>query len=229
MTRSWQHILLASAFLMASPVSAAGDPEKGAQAYGVCAGCHALEPGRHLSGPSLARIYGRKAGTVEGFVRYSKALKQSKIVWDEKTLDAWIKKPDALIPENLMPFPGIPDAQARADLVAFLKNAGAKGGTAGAPAEGKRQTPDLPHLKQAPAENQVKAIRYCRDSYFVTVATGKVLPYWEFNLRLKTDSSANGPAKGKPVLTGAGMRGDRASIVFANPAEISRFVQQRCE
>lgn len=124
MTRSRRHILLASTFVIASPVSAAGDPEKGAQAYRVCAGCHSLEPGRHLSGPSLARVYGRKAGTVEGFVQYSKALKQSKIVWNEKTLDAWIKKPDALIPGNLMPFPGIPDPNARADLVAFLKTAG---------------------------------------------------------------------------------------------------------
>lgn len=232
--RPIQHVVSGSAlFLLAASAYAAGDLQKGAQAYGVCAGCHSLEPGRHLSGPSLAHIYGRKAGTVEGFVRYSTALKQSKIVWDEKALDAWIKKPDALIPNNLMPFPGMPDPEARAHLVAFLKNAGIKGETAGPPAGGMAggmmQAPELPNLKQAPAENQVKAIRYCRDSYFVTVATDKVLPYWEFNLRLKTDSSASGPAKDKPVLVGAGMRGDRASIVFSNPAEISRFVQQRCE
>ncbi len=234
MTRLLQHVASGSAlFLLAASAYAAGDPQKGAQVYGVCAGCHSLEPGRHLSGPSLANIYGRKAGTAEGFVRYSNALKQSKIVWDEKTLDAWIKKPDTLVPENLMPFPGIPDPQARANLIAFLKNAGAKSATAGAPAGGMMggmmQTPDLPNLKQAPAENQVKTIRYCRDSYFVTVANDKVVPYWEFNLRLKTDSSASGPAKDKPVLVGAGMRGDRASIVFSNPGEISRFVQQRCE
>lgn len=229
--RTLPYFFLAVALLLAvSSVHAAGDPEMGAPVYRACAACHSLEPGRHLTGPSLAQIYGRKAATTEVFVRYSKALKESKLVWDEKTLDAWIKKPEALVPGNLMSFPGIADPKARADLVAFLMNASAKGAPA---AEGMMggmmQAPKLPNLQQAPAENQVKAIRYCRDSYFVTLATGNILPYWEFNLRLKTDASANGPAKGKPVLVGAGMQGDRASIVFANPAEIGRFVQQRCE
>lgn len=90
------------------------------------------------------------------------------------------------------------------------------------------QAPELPKLQQAPAENQVKSMRYCRDSYFVSLGNGETRPYWEFNLRLKTDSSANGPSKGKPVLVGAGMRGDRASVVFSNPAEISQFIEQRC-
>lgn len=130
-TRAWPRILAACALLpLASPVFAAGDPEKGAQRYRVCAGCHSLEPGRHSAGPSLAGIFGRKAGTVESFTRYSKALEQATIVWDETTLDAWISNPDALIPGNFMPFPGISDPNARADLVAFLKNVSAKSGAA---------------------------------------------------------------------------------------------------
>ena len=119
-------VAVSALLLVALSVSAAGDPEKGAKAYRVCAGCHSLEPGRQSAGPSLARIFGRKAGTVDGFTRYSKALKESGVVWNEKTLDAWIEKPDALIPGNFMPFPGIPDPEARADLVAFLKSVGAK-------------------------------------------------------------------------------------------------------
>lgn len=233
MPTAYTPFVLIAALILSTPASAAGDSDRGAKVFGACAACHSLEPGRHLTGPSLDRIYGRKAGGAEGFVRYSPALKQSKIVWDEKTLDAWIKKPEALVPGNLMQFPGIPDPKARADLVAFLKDPVTKGGTDSAPGMGgmggMMQAPTLPNLKQAPAENQVKAIRYCRDSYFVTLATGKTVPYWEFNLRLKTDSSANGPAKAKPVLVGAGMRGDRASVVFANPDEISRFVERRCE
>jgi len=75
----------------------------------------------------------------------------------------------------------------------------------------------------------VTAIRYCRDSYFVTLATGKTLPFWEFNLRFKTNGSPEGPAPGNPVILRAGMRGDRASIVFADPNEISRFIRKRCE
>jgi cytochrome c len=49
------------------PGGAAGDPEAGAQAFRACAACHTLEPGVHRTGPSLAGVFGRKAGTAEGF------------------------------------------------------------------------------------------------------------------------------------------------------------------
>ena len=115
-------ILFISALLPLSfPVLADGNPEQGEKVYDMCLGCHSLEPGRHRAGPSLVQIFGQEAGTVPGFTRYSQALKQSKIVWNEETLDAWIKEPDNLVPGNLMPFPGISDPQKRADLVAFLK------------------------------------------------------------------------------------------------------------
>ena len=58
---------------------------------------------------------------------------------------------------------------------------------------------------------------------------GKSNKVWEFNLRLKTDSSALGPQAGKPVIVGAGMQGDRASVVFAAPAEISGFIKELCQ
>jgi cytochrome c len=51
---------------------------------------------------------------------------------------------------------------------------------------------------------------------------------WEFNLRLKTDSSEQGPPEGKPAIIGAGMRGDRASVVFSKPSEISSFIGAEC-
>ena len=85
------------------------------------------------------------------------------------------------------------------------------------------------NLRQLGPENQVTAVRYCKDSYFVTLASGETLPYWEFNLRFKTDSSVNGPEKGKPVLIGAGMRGDRAAVVFPRPGDISKFIKEQCE
>ncbi len=52
---------------------------------------------------------------------------------------------------------------------------------------------------------------------------------WEFNLRLKTDSSERGPAIGQPVLVGAGMMGDRAQVVFSHPRELPAFVTARCD
>ena len=72
-------------------------------------------------------------------------------------------------------------------------------------------------------------LMYCGDTYTVVTADGKNEKLWEFNLRFKTDSSKSGPPPGAPVVMGAGMRGDRASIVFASPEEISRFVKPSCK
>jgi len=214
----------------AAQVFAAGDPATGAQVFGACAACHSLEPGKHLTGPSLDYVVGRKAGTAEGFVRYSPALKNSGVIWNDNTLDAWLQDPQKFIPQNLMTFPGIKDARAREHLIAFLKDPGTKRGTPapGGMMGGMMGNPQLVDLKKLPPVDQVKAIRYCRDSYFLTTVSGQTIPFWEFNLRFKTDSSANGPAKGKPVLVGSGMRGDRSFIVFSSPAEISRFIERRC-
>jgi cytochrome c len=52
---------------------------------------------------------------------------------------------------------------------------------------------------------------------------------WDFNLRFKTDASAFGPQRGKPVIVGSGMQGDRASIVFSTPGEISGYINESCE
>ena len=109
--------------LLAHPAKGA-DPAKGDQLFfSYCSRCHSLEPARHLTGPSLAGFIGRKAGTAEGF-HYSDALKSANLVWDEKTLDAWLANSTALIPGNLMRFPGVPDPQERQDLIAYLKTVG---------------------------------------------------------------------------------------------------------
>lgn len=61
------------------------------------------------------------------------------------------------------------------------------------------------------------------------MANGEAHKFWERNLRLKTDTSSDGPDKNAPALIGAGMMGDRADIVFAEPDEISRFIVAKCE
>lgn len=88
---------------------------------------------------------------------------------------------------------------------------------------------ELEDLKTVAASQIVRAIRYCGDTYEVTTADGEMLPYWEFNLRFKTDSGAKGPAKGKPAIMPAGMGGDRASVIFAGPAEISALIEPKCQ
>ena len=84
-------------------------------------------------------------------------------------------------------------------------------------------------LKKAGKERRVIAIRHCGDAYHVTTESGRTVPYWEFNLRFKTDSSPNGPKGGKPVLAPAGMQGDRAQVVFSGLDDLKRFLVERCE
>ena len=209
---------------------AAGDAKRGAQLFGQCMACHSVQPGEHQTGPSLAHVWNHKAGTAAGFMRYSDALKNSGVSWDEKTLEKWLANPAQLIPGNSMTFPGIKDAKARQDVIAYLQAVdekkappAAKGG-GGMMGMGRAKL----DLKNAPPAGQVRSIKHCGDTYTVATADGKAEKIWEFNLRFKSDSSKLGPAPGRPVVVGAGMQGDRASIVFATPEEISRFIQRSC-
>ena len=54
-----------------------GDASRGALDFRACAPCHSLEPDRNMTGPSLAKLWGRTAGTLPSFDRYSDALKSS--------------------------------------------------------------------------------------------------------------------------------------------------------
>jgi cytochrome c len=210
------------ALLAATTAFAAGDIQRGARVFSACAACHTLEPDRHLTGPSLHGVWGRKAAGLETYRRYSDALKQSDLVWNERTLEAWLRDPQKVVPGNAMQFPGLADEQARADLVVFLK-AASEGKAPRAP-----QARPLPDLKAASPVSTVASMRHCGDSYFVTNGKGQTLAFWEFNLRFKTDSSPSGPSPGKPVLVGQGMQGDRAQVVFSKPAEISSFIREGC-
>ena len=207
----------------ASP--AAGDATRGAKLFRNCLACHSVEAGQHLTGPSLANIWGRKAGTAKGFMRYSDALKNAGVVWNDKTLDKWLKDSRDFIPGNEMTFPGIKEQQPRQDLIAFLK----------AVSEGKKSlaggmTGNVRNkLKNPDPRGEVKSMRHCGDTYFVTTVDGRTRKFWEFNLRLKTDSSDLGPASGRPVVVDTGMQGDRAAAVFASPNEISSFIRQECQ
>jgi len=98
----------------------AGEFEKGKQLYEArCGACHSLDENR--AGPAHRGVYGRKAGLAKGY-DYSPAVKASKIVWNEKTLDRWLADPEKLIHGQKMGF-SVPDAKDRADLIAYLKKA----------------------------------------------------------------------------------------------------------
>src|SRR5205085_3512265 len=224
---------------LVSAQAASGDIARGQQDFRACAQCHSLESNRNMTGPSLAGLWGRKAGSLPSFERYSDALKSSGIIWDERSLDAWLTDPQKMVPDNDMPFQGIKDTRVRADLLAFLKEAtkpgapqqmvqqggmGGMGGMMGGMTGGGRE----PDLKKLEPSQQVKAITYCHDTYRVTTADGKTRAFWERNLRFKTDSGRDGPEKGSPAITAAGMMGDRASVIFALPEEITKMIEPRC-
>jgi len=99
-----------------------GDPNEGRRQFKPCAVCHSFKPGEDRFGPSLAGVFGRKAAAVEGFP-YSPALKASGLVWDESTLARWIEAPTLMVPGSAMNFPGIADARARADVIAYMREA----------------------------------------------------------------------------------------------------------
>jgi cytochrome c len=211
-----------------------GNSVRGQRIFGACVGCHSLRPDQNMTGPSLAGLWNRKAGSLPSFSRYSPALQSANIVWTDKTLNDWITDPQHLVPGNQMTFAGIKDARQRADLLAFLKEA-TRPGASTAQQDGSMggmgmmmggsQVADLKKL--APA-GHVQALSYCKDTYTVTTADGQSRKFWERNLRLMTDASDRGPEKNDPVIVAAGMLGDRADVIFADPSEISAFIARKC-
>ena len=87
-----------------------------------CRSCHTLEEGKSRVGPSLAGIVGAPAAQAEKF-KYSKALRESGIVWDEATLDAYLTNPRKFLKRGRMAFAGLRKAADRADIIAYLKAA----------------------------------------------------------------------------------------------------------
>ena len=114
------------AALQAPPAAAEGDRARGERVFQRCYACHSVDPSEAgLEGPNLHGVVGRPAGTVDGFA-YSESLRARTaegLVWDEAALDAFLAAPQGFLPGNAMGFFGLRDADARADLIAYLKAA----------------------------------------------------------------------------------------------------------
>ena len=99
-----------------------GDPKAGKVIFLQCAACHSLESDVNKQGPSLAELFGRKAGSVEDF-NYSDSNKNSGIVWNETILRKYLADPQSVVPGTKMTFPGLKDPKQIEDVIAYLKEA----------------------------------------------------------------------------------------------------------
>ncbi len=117
---------LCGALLLVTAVDAqmtlpAAKPPDGATLFKQqCATCHTnneTDPVRQ--GPSLFRIVGRRAGSIDGF-KYSAGFAKADFVWDEAKLDAWITNPQAMIPGAVMAYRQA-KPEVRTAIIAYLK------------------------------------------------------------------------------------------------------------
>lgn len=105
----------------------AADPVAGEKAFAVCKACHQVgETAKNVIGPNLNGVVGRPAGTVEGF-KYSDAMANSGLTWDEATLTEYLKSPKAKVPGTKMAFAGIKDDSKIANVIAYLSQFGPDG------------------------------------------------------------------------------------------------------
>lgn len=119
-------LVVGAGFLSTVPVTAQ-EVAAGEKVFAQCRACHQIgESAKNAVGPVLNGLFGRKAGTIEGF-NYSPANKNSGLTWDEATFREYIKDPKAKIPGTKMIFPGLKDPKQIDDVVAYLKQFDSKG------------------------------------------------------------------------------------------------------
>ena len=98
------------------------DPQaaRGQELFARCSACHAADRPLTKVGPHLVGVFGRTAGSLDGFP-YSEALMDSGLVWDDATLAAFLHNPRELVPGNRMAFVGMRDDADVAAVIAYLR------------------------------------------------------------------------------------------------------------
>jgi cytochrome c len=97
------------------------DAATGERVFKQCASCHQVGANARAGfGPQLNGLFGRRAGATPDFV-YSDAMKASGIVWNERSLAAFLRDPARLVPGTKMRFWGISDENEIKALQAYLR------------------------------------------------------------------------------------------------------------
>jgi cytochrome c len=105
-------------------VAVVGDAAKGQKSFAKCASCHNTTPGgANGIGPNLAGVFGEAVAQGRGGFAFSDGLKAKGGKWDDASLDAWLTDPAKYAAGTKMTFAGLPDAQERANVIAYLKTA----------------------------------------------------------------------------------------------------------
>ena len=95
----------------------------GAKIFKKCQNCHQIgEDAKNRVGPQLNNIFGRSAGVLPG-VKYSKNMVQAGeegLVWNNETLNSFIKNPKGLIAKTRMSFRGLKKEDDRKNLLLYL-------------------------------------------------------------------------------------------------------------
>ena len=114
---------------VAAAVAPAPDPalvEAGEKVFKKCKACHEVGDGaKHKQGPHLNGVFGRTAGTSDGFKKYSKAMKKAGedgLVWSDETMAQFLKKPKAMLKKTKMAFSGLKKEKDLDAIIAYLKS-----------------------------------------------------------------------------------------------------------
>lgn len=122
---TYLQMLFVVGLMLATPTAFAGDMVRGKQIFSKCSGCHQVGEGaKNKIGPQLNGIFGRKAGSVDGFP-YSKSMRRAAsggLVWHNDSLNAYIENPRVLISGTRMSFRGLKTTQDREDVLAYLRS-----------------------------------------------------------------------------------------------------------
>ena len=111
-----------TALISFSSPSFAADIKAGEKVFKKCKACHVVDAEKNKTGPHLLNIMGRKAGSLESYTKYSKAMVAADVIWDETTLDAYLEKPKKYIKGTKMAFAGLRKEKDRVNVIAYLKS-----------------------------------------------------------------------------------------------------------